>query len=1353
MKQSRFFKLLFAAVLSIAFVSQGTWALAGTTGSLTGTLTDSSTGKPVGDATIVASSSSQTATTQTDASGHFSFLSLSPDTYSVSANKAGYAAVSIAGVTVFADQSQTLALTTQSALKTITHVTSRSSGNLVKSGTTTDVYQVNAATAGAVATTGGGNNLNSAYSAIASVPGVVTLPGNFGFGQLVYIHGSSYSQIGYEFDGIPVNRSFDNYNANSLSNLGNQSVEVYTGGGPANATSPTLGGYINQIIKTGTYPGYGSITAGVGAPAFYHQLDVEAGGATPNRNFSWYAAVRGDNQIPDQWTDKNGADLNPDGNNKFGQQGFAMNPIYFMATSIAGFAGSGAGPWSDCTGNGAVSPANGTTLSPFLQLFYNGAVTTACNAYAPIAASNTLALRGNDLSDREAVLNLHFAIPHKHDGGRDDVQLMYNNFFYQTQAWDNASTFGGMPFIANMLSQTGTNPDGTGNWNNFLTNLLGPAPGGAPSWIGPAASPQYAGICDYINTFSLFGVGPSCAATVPGGSPFPYYDSYQVSGATYGQNALSNPNIVTPYLFPSTNPNRAWGSGFSPYQVSDTDNNGSILKAQYQKNFGSNAYLRLFGYSFYSDWLQSDPNYGIAPFGIGGATAGDYELNSHTRGLYGQFADQINSKHLVTLTGTYTTSTPLRWNNAQMGFSPSGTPIATLQDASGQCYSAYNNQYNTRTGPRFIDPSYGNVPAGTAVSCLSALAGAPIAAVQAGGCPAGSSPFSCLVASPVAGASWTLTQNVAPDANLNTVKPKFLDFALQDDFRPSDKWDVNAGVRFESYGYELGNFNSASANFWFNELNSTVCVDPTNGLSQVPASDMQKGFHSRINVPGVGGYTSYYTTAPGQPCLPDLRTGDQLYHPGQHGIPALSQGGDGTITDKTLSPRVGFTYTAGPNTVLRFSYGRYTQPTPTAFEQVLTYPDGYKMATALYGSQYYNLGLSSIVHNNPIQFSNNWDFSLEQRVPNTDVSLKLSPFYRYTSNQSLSVVLPGGLAGAFNSGTQRSKGVELAVNVGDPSRNGLSGQLAYTYTDAKLKYNLIGGNNIVSTLLKSLKPFLSLEKVNNVGNDPNNWTAFPCYIGGQGQTSCTPGTANEVVNPYYNDTITQAQLNQQFPLTAFYPTYANYFPYGLFAGDGSTSVPPNVFTGFLNWKHNKLSAAVTANLWEGNQYGSPGNFAGIDPTSCSFNQNDLGLVANSLNPDYQTCGGSIAVPNPLTGKFDNIGQYRQPWEFNLGAQVGYDISPKIHASLLLANVVNRCFGGSKEPWTKTFAPNSYICGYYPNASYVGVTPGEGYFYGNSPHDPVNGTAGYPAVFDQAYAPGSNQIPTPFQAYFQVQIKL
>ncbi|HEY1681833.1 MAG TPA: TonB-dependent receptor [Candidatus Tumulicola sp.] len=1324
-----------AGICAITFLLAPAWGLAGTTGALSGRVVNES-GAAVAGAVVRASSPSQNATTTSDASGHFAFLTLAPDTYVVTADKNGFGGASTAGVTVFADQNLTLQLLLRKSLKNIANVTSQARGTLVQPGTTVDVYAVNSATAAQLATGAGGNNLDSSYSAIYQQPGVLGLPGNYGFGQVFFIHGSSYNQIGYEFDGVPVNRSFDNYQASSLSNLGASSVEVYTGGGPANATSPTLGGYINQVIKTGTFPGYANATLGVGSPAYYHKAEVEAGGSTPDRLFSWYVGIRGTNQIPYEYNDENGGNLNPDGDNPYAVQGFSFNTLLLPPEEILGT--SARGPWSTCIDGGAVAPANGSYLSPLIAQIYGQKKLGTCNVYSPLEATGTVALGGDDLSDRENVINFHIGIPHKNDGGRDDVQLLYDNFFYQTTSWDNLSTFGGLPFFQQYLSPAG-NPNGSGAYNSFMVNLFG------KKYALPAAQmPAYAGMCAYFNLFNEFGASPPCAST--GYSPAPYYDAQQIVGAKFGQSALGSPNIVAPYYFPSTATDRAFGSGFSPYQNSDTNNNGSIIKVQYTKNFGSSAFLRFFAYSFYSDWLMTDPNYGLTPFYVGGGAAGDYELNTHTRGLNLDFSDQINQQNLLSATASYTTASVLRNNNQQYTFSANGTPIATLQAPDGSCYAAYNNQQKGG----LIDPGYAkSLQAGDPVSCLSALAGAPVNAVQHGqnNCPVGKT-FGCLQAVPgdtPAGTTWKLTQNLEQNANINTVSPKFLTAALQDEWRPSDKLDINAGVRFESYGYGLGNYESAEQQFWFAQINATVCVDPR-GLQQVNQSDFNNGRDRFRLVPD--GYPSYLTTAPGVACPTDPLTGDKLYHPGQHGVPAITLGGSGTITNNTESPRFGLTYAFNPDSVFRFSYGRYTQPTPTADEQVLTYPDGYQMATNLYDSSYYNNGYASIVHNNPVQFSNNFDASFEQRLKGTDWSYKISPYYRYTSNQSVSVALPGGLAGAFNSGTQKTQGLEVAIQKGDASRNGFSGQLSYTYTYSQLKYSLINGTNIVSTLLSALKPFVSLEKING---------GAQCYANGKPE-NCKKSDA--VYNPYYKFTYTNAELASQYPLTAFYPTYANYFPDGLNDGDGSTIIPPNVFAGFLSYKHNRFQITATGNLWEGTQYGSPAEFAGYDPRSCIYNQGQLGIVPGSKYGDYQTCASEISIPNPVTGKFDGIAQYREPWEFNLGAQIGYDITPRIHASAMFANIMTACFGGSAEPWTAAYPPNGVICGYYPNSEYLGWSPGEayntagaGYFYGNSPHQSVNGTAGYPKIFDQAYAPSTSQIASPFQVYMTVQVRL
>ncbi|MBV8363215.1 MAG: carboxypeptidase regulatory-like domain-containing protein, partial [Candidatus Eremiobacteraeota bacterium] len=267
-----------ALAMTVAFLVQGTWALAGTTGGIAGNVFDEK-GAPVVAATITASAPSGTSTTTTDASGHFVFLTLGPDTYTVSMKKEGYNPVSQGGVTVFADNTVSLSLHTEHAIREIGHVTSKAANDLVKSGTTSDVYSVNAATAEKVAAIGGGTNLNNAYSALASQPGVMLGYGGMGWGQTIYIHGASYSQVGYEFDGVPVNRAFDNYNANTLTNLGQQELQVYTGGAQSASSSSTVGGFINQVIRTGTYPGFGTGEVGVGGPSYYHALHGEAGGA------------------------------------------------------------------------------------------------------------------------------------------------------------------------------------------------------------------------------------------------------------------------------------------------------------------------------------------------------------------------------------------------------------------------------------------------------------------------------------------------------------------------------------------------------------------------------------------------------------------------------------------------------------------------------------------------------------------------------------------------------------------------------------------------------------------------------------------------------------------------------------------------------------------------------------------------------------------------------------------------------------------------------------------------------------------------------------------------------------------
>ena len=70
---------------------------AGTTGTLTGTAIDATSKQPIAGAKISAASPSQIASVTSDASGHYTFLALAPDTYTISIEAKGFEGASLAG--------------------------------------------------------------------------------------------------------------------------------------------------------------------------------------------------------------------------------------------------------------------------------------------------------------------------------------------------------------------------------------------------------------------------------------------------------------------------------------------------------------------------------------------------------------------------------------------------------------------------------------------------------------------------------------------------------------------------------------------------------------------------------------------------------------------------------------------------------------------------------------------------------------------------------------------------------------------------------------------------------------------------------------------------------------------------------------------------------------------------------------------------------------------------------------------------------------------------------------------------------------------------------------------------------
>ncbi len=1235
------------ALLGI-FACQGTWALASVTGGLTGIVVDAETSAPIAGAQVTAASPSQTATVTSDAAGHFSFLTLGPDTYTVSVNKSGYEPTSVPGQVVFADTIQNVTVRMPRSLKTIARVTAAAAGALVKSGTTADVYSINSATQTATSALGGGGLINQAYSAISTVPGAYVIPNQTGYYATVNIRGGDYDQVGYEFDGVPVNRSFDNYASSSASSLGNAEVQVYTGANPANSEGQGLSGFVNQVIKSGTFPGYATGTLGIGTPGFYHRAAIEAGGATPDRLFSYYVGVAGLNQAFRYVNNNNGSEYDN-----------WLGPVM-----------------------GIVGGPFGQAYAPGWSLFFGG----VGNAYFPLGPvnwpNNDASLGLATIYGRNTVVNFHIGIPHHNDAGRDDIQLLYDDESLKNQFYYSASDFVS-PFCAGHGISGGAACMYAVNGETLSTLTGGQIPFGTSIPV------------NFTNTYTW-----GCGTSV---------------GKTFSASALNGmANCVRSYGFPnSTNVGTPANPAGIPTDARDQSyNDTAITKVQYTKNFGSSAYVRLYGFTFYSDWLLNGPYntsfcYFFCPL------APDYELNTHTRGLSLEFQDQLNEQNLLGIAGSYTSARIVRDNNGFYNLGGEGN-FANVVNANDP-YAGY---------------CYAPGASGTAVVNCNAnkIALAPGYSVPSVGdsCP--------VPGKPQAGSACTylISENGLNGTYSGTI-PNFYGASITDQYRPNDKWLLNLGVRLDSFGFigqntlvpPLGGGTGAARAFWFNAYNIDNCVNNATGAP----------------FPKAPGSVSGACPA------------------GSH--PANVQNAPANFTYNIYQPRIAGTYTSNPNDVFRFSYGRYTEAPNTAFEQYNTRQED--LADYI-GSHFLQFGRNSPGYPIVPPTSINYDISWEHRVKNTDWSFKLTPFLRQTQDQiqQFFLIPQNGFVSGLNVGSQRSEGVEFQLQKGDFTRDGLSGLLSFAYTNSYVHYGPIAagasGSTVLAPINNSIAQYNAYTKfcathpsgTNTMcgGSTSNGMAANACYTSSGTPVAGLPGGGcphGDIANPYWL-AAPQALVNT----AQNFPTY-DTFPGALgLAAQGFGS--PYVGTLLVNYKHQKFAITPSVQFQGGGKYGIPITEAGIDPAS------GCGKPLFGDRYNASTCPGVVDIPNPYTGVFDPIGAFTEPNELIANVQLSYELSPRIELLGALANIVNYCWGGSKQPWTFN---DGNICSYsnlqgtvYPVAPYG--TPGAivnppGHpgsiiqSFRKFPYEPQLG----PAIISAL----NGSYKTPLQFYFTANVKL
>jgi hypothetical protein len=525
---------------------------------------------------------------------------------------------------------------------------------------------------------------------------------------------------------------------------------------------------------------------------------------------------------------------------------------------------------------------------------------------------------------------------------------------------------------------------------------------------------------------------------------------------------------------------------------------------------------------------------------------------------------------------------------------------------------------------------------------------------------------------------------------------------------------VNAGIRFDNFAFDLPpTAGGAARQFWFNAWNTVMCVNPlVNGGNPV----------DETLLPG--------SPPPGTPC--------SIFGQGwsQATLTNASSGGE-TLSHAVVQPRIGTTFDADEDDVIRLSYGVYAQAPPARSLEQDTLQEN---LPAFIGPLYYALGYTTPVHDLRPSVSYNADMSWEHRFHRTEASFKLTPFYRRTRDQIQSFFIDPsqGTTTDINAGRQTSFGSEFLLSKGNFDEDGFSAQFSYTYTYSRIAYNpLPNGTTLLSGVNTTIQQYNSFTSACATALPSTNPDSLCGLYAGDGNAVATFG--NGVANPYFNAPA-RPLLN---PLGS-YPTY-DVVPTGLQLTSASYGVP-DYSTLVLNYKHDKWSVTPMFQLIAGSRYGAPQQQIGVDPTTCQ----PLPGGAVTGDPRYpfggtgtpfnaQTCTGTIFIPDQVSGNFDSPGAFREPSQLSANLQFAYRATSRSTVRLTVTNLYVDCYGGDAEPWTVS---NRHQCGY-------DVLPGHIAPVGNiyDPGDPIQRIVQYPYGIEQQAQP------SPLNAYLDVEVKL
>ncbi len=953
-----------------------------------------------------------------------------------------------------------------------------------------------------------------------------------------------------------------------------------------------------------------------------------------------------------------------------------------------------------------------------------------------------LAGTSNFVTDRENIVNFHLGIPWK-NGLRDDVQMLWSGSHL------NNGSYGSI------------NDMGPGYQQFFHNYPLSNNP------FGPYAAPT----CNTnfnVGVVPIHGCNPGTGNYVPYADQIAYNVPFGTTIATPGH--LTLPSI---YYAPGTPqhqyaaPIPLFDEGLNSYQ-----NDTGIVKLQYTHALSQSAFIRGYGYTFYSDWLQTAPLFGGTGQNVPTLPTAEYQLITHTIGGALEFNDQINDQNLLGANLNYTSANVTRFNNSSAIAGAGTSPIGYV--SGGTSNLACHDSHSGQTVP-CVSSTYYDVALGHSVSPNSVYTGAP------GTCdtPSSSNPNpgpcgwrSSAIAGPTGfgggGASWASLWNGNAAGSFNTVQPRFTNASLSDQWRPNDKFLLNASVRYDNFTYGLPDSTSAATQFYANQSANFVCVKAsTNAVftAPLPPGGVPPASAAYINGDcdqGVSNLT--HTTQTGW-VHPNGKSQDGV------AAPNFTAASPGSYSLDYWQPRFSATYTLNPDTVIRASAGRYAAPPISASVQYLARTGDNRSVW----NNTMGLGFYSPFHPIPGITSAQYDLSLEKHLHGTDMSFKLTPFYTWVNNWQQATFIGANFSSQVPVGVNRDYGVEFQFSKGDFARDGFSGQVSFTYTNSKIQFQNVGlsTGGVIPNQTTALNTAIAQYNALTKGGGGS-----PCYLGGVGVSCSYKGKppAGLVLNPYYNQP-GQGQLDPN----GWYDPYVTAIAPNL-NGALTSYIAPFTTSLLLNYRHHKLAVTPTFQFQSGGYYGSPLDVNGIDPRACSLNSANSGVnggpsgatnppitaVSPKTNPlqcnylSLQAAGfgplGYFYTPNPQTGHFSGIGSYENPSLLTGNIAVTYDVSPKLTVAMTATNLFHTCFGGTSEPWTSAFPPGPNSCGYLAAGGVLNSTLYPSNFYNGTG---INDRAanGVRTPFTQSYFPNTANLGAigsalpPFNVYFNAQVKI